>query len=85
MAEMTEVIVFTVTGVDIKNIDSITERFSEQIQGEVGSHIKFGTDLVFSAIAPKSIFTRARWAGLLRSISKSQAPVKWRAERVMDW
>ena len=85
MAEMTEVVVFTVTGVDTKNIDSITKRFSKQIRREVGSHIEFGTDLVFSAIAPKSVFTRSQWAGVLRDVCASRDPVKWITERVMDW
>lgn len=85
MAEMPLLIVFTVTGVDIKKIESITNTFSQQIQQEVRSHVRFGTVLIFSAIAPQSIFTRPLWARLLRIASKSQAPVHWTTERVMSW
>jgi hypothetical protein len=78
MANLTLVIVYTVTNVDTSKIDLFTTYFSEKIGGrKVKSSERFGTDLVFSAIPPQSIFTTVRWAGLLRSICASPNPVRW--------
>ncbi len=85
MAEMISVVVFTVTGVDINQIEGFTSTFSKRIKRDVKANSRFGTDLVFSALKPVNLFTPARWAGVLSDVCSSPNPVKWKIEEVMDW
>jgi hypothetical protein len=83
MAEMTEVIVFTVTGVDVAKMEQFRSQFSN-IGRAVKVHQRFG-NLYFSALKPVNEFTPARWAGILRDVCSSPNPVRWEIEEVMDW
>jgi hypothetical protein len=85
MANMTSVIVFTVTNVNPAQMEQFRSQFSQKIGKAVKAHVKSNTVLIFSALAPQSTFTAARWAGVLRSVCASRNPVQWEIEEVMDW